>query len=122
MADMREVMAEIVDEIAHENRDAIKESLLEAFTLTLKKTYNRQITCKDCGQARMYPIEIEVPDLKSQTNAWQVALDQSKGKPKETVKVQVDVGVRQLTEMTLADLEAEEKAILNAHPELAERN
>lgn len=122
MADMRQVMEEIVDEIAHENRDAIKASLLEAFTLTRKKKYNRMITCKDCGQSRMYAIEIEVPDLKSQTKAWQTALDQSKGKPKETVKVQVDVGVRPVTEMSLAELEAEERAILEAHPELAEHN
>ena len=119
---MRQVMEEIVDEIAHENRDAIKDSLREAFTRTLKKTYKRQITCKECGQARMYPIEIEVPDLKGQMIAWQVALDQSKGKPKETVKVQVDVGVRQWTEMTLAELDAAEQAILTAHPELAEQN
>lgn len=122
MADMRQMLEEIVDEIADESRADIKDSLREAFTLKKKKTYNRQITCKDCGKSRMYPIEIEIPDLKSQMNAIQVALDQAKGKPKETVKVQVDVGVRQITEMSLAELEAEERAILQAHPELAELN
>src|SRR3990167_7240463 len=122
MADKRQMMEKIIEEIADESRDDIKDSLREAFTLKKKKTYNRQITCKDCGKSRMYPIEIEIPDLKSQMNAISLALDQAKGKPKETVKVSVEIGMKALQEMSLDDLEAEERAILQAHPELVEKN
>ena len=119
MADIRELMEEAFDEIAGDDEGAIKAFVREAFTLKKTKKYNRQVTCKDCGQSRMYQIEVEIPDYKERSKAIELLLNQAKGKPKETVKVQVDVGVRQVTEMSLAELEAEERAILQAHPELA---
>jgi len=121
MADIRELMEEAFDEIALDDRESIKSFVREAFTLEKTKELWVPVTCKHCARVGKYPVTIGIPDYKERAKAIESMLNQAKGKPKETVKVQVDVGVRQLAEMSLDDLAAEERAILTAHPELAEK-
>lgn len=119
MADMRQLMEDALDEIALDESQTVRDFVREAFTLTKTKELTLSIVCKHCHREGRYTNTVDIPDYKERTKAIEMLLNQAKGKPQETVKVRVEIGARALEEMTLAELDAEEQAILQAHPELA---
>ena len=120
MADIRKLMETALDDLAADDPDSIKKFIREAFTLEKTKEVWAAIDCKHCRRTGKYKVTIQIPDYMERAKALSMLMNQAKGQPKETVKVTVDVGVRQVSEMSLAELEAEERALLSAHPELAQ--
>ena len=120
MADIRKLMETAFDDLAADDPDSVKDFIREAFTLEKTKEVWTAIDCKHCRRTGKYKITIQIPDYMERAKALSMLMNQAKGQPKETVKVTVDVGIRPVTEMSLAELEAEERALLSAHPELAQ--
>ena len=121
MADIRQLMEEAFDEIALDESESVKDFIREAFAIEKSREVWVAITCKHCERSGKYVTQVKIPDFKERSRAIDLLLNQAKGKPKETVKVSVEIGMKALQEMSLDDLEAEERAILQAHPELVER-
>ena len=120
MADIRKLMESALDDLAADDPDSVRSFIREAFTLEKTKEVWVAIVCKHCRRTGKYKETIQIPDYTGQAKALSMLMNQAKGQPKETVKVTVDVGIRPVTEMSLAELEAEERALLSAHPELAQ--
>ena len=120
MADIRKLMETAFDDLAADDPDSVKDFIREAFTLEKTKEVWAAIDCKHCRRTGKYKVTIQIPDYMERAKALSMLMNQAKGQPKETVKVTVDVGIRPVTEMSLAELEAEERALLSAHPELAQ--
>lgn len=120
MADIRKLMETAFDDLAADDPDSVKDFIREAFTLEKTKEVWAAIDCKHCRRTGKYKVIIQIPDYMERAKAVSTLMNQAKGQPKETVKVTVDVGVRPVSEMSLAELEAEERSLLSAHPELAQ--
>lgn len=78
------------------------------------------ITCKDksCGKTHRYPVT--VPNWTERAKVLDILVTQSKGKPAEAKPVVDDTEVKNVEAMTLAELEAEERRLLEQYPQLAE--
>jgi hypothetical protein len=94
MADLRNVINELLDTIAADNPQAIRE-LVES-TLSSEKEREEWVTicCKECGETRRYSVRVKMPDFKERTKALQILLDQAKGKPAETLKLEGGLTIR----------------------------
>jgi len=114
MADLREVLDEALDDHSDEIRNLVK----EAFKYERDKEFWVTVTCKHCGRAGKYPVMIQLPDYKERVRALDLLMTQAKGKPKETVRHEGVIGLKAVESMSAAELEEEERLILEAHPQL----
>lgn len=114
MADLREVLDEALDA----QSETIKNLVEEAFKYERRKDIWVSVVCKHCGKMARYPVTVELPDYKERVKALDLLMTQAKGKPKETVRHDVVISTTNVENMSLAELEAEERRILEAHPDL----
>ena len=61
---------------------------------------------------------VKLPDLKGQIDAVVKVLDAVQSRPAEQTSVQVEIGIRPIGEMTLAEIQEERRALAVRHPEL----
>jgi hypothetical protein len=114
MADLREVLDKVLDEQSEE----IKKLVQEAFKYEREREFWTLIVCKHCGKNGKYPVKVQLPDYKERVKALDLLMTQAKGKPKETVRHEGVIGLKNVSGMSMAELDEEEKLILEAHPEL----
>ena len=119
MADMRQLIEQAFDELASDDAETVKNFVRDAFALEKEKSVFAEFTCKDCGKRQRHEIKVKIPDFKERAKAIDQLLTQAKGKPRETKQLDVRVGQFPASELTLAEIEAEERTILSQHPELA---
>lgn len=131
MADLRVLLEEVFDELAVDDKETIKQFVREAFTLERQREVwvpievTQTFKCK-CGKTTTRTTKkkvsalVPIPDYRERARAIDLLLTQAKGKPRETVKHELNLGIRQLDELTLDELDAEEARLLAAHPELEE--
>jgi hypothetical protein len=112
--DLRERIAASLDKLTDDEVEEIVRTSLEA-----EKVVWVDITCKDknCGKTHRYPVT--VPNWMERAKVLDILVTQSKGKPAEAKQVVEDTAVKDVEGMTLAELEAEERRLLEAYPQLA---
>lgn len=104
---LRDVIAAKLDGLDQARIDELIERLFD-------QTKDVYVACRACGVKTAAP----VPDVANIAKALDLLLTQAKGKPVEHKRIEVEVGIRSLDTMTLDQLNAEEAAILEQHPEL----
>ena len=114
MADLREVLDKALDEQSEQIRKLVE----EAFRYERSKEVWTTVVCKHCGKSGRYSITVDLPDYKERVKAIDLLLTQAKGKPRETVKHEGVIGIKSIIQMSPAELDEEERLILEAHPEL----
>lgn len=82
------------------------EKLIDEVMATVKKVVV-DFNCKKCGQAQRHPVEI--PDAVNVAKGLSILGTDAKGKPAQTVRhdVNVSVGFKLPSEMTLAEINEE---------------
>lgn len=104
--DLRERIDKILDAVPDDK-------IRELIDLALTSEKDSWATCTNCR----HRIPIKIPDLGARAKMLEVLINQGKGKPKETVKK--EVVLRRVDEMSVNELDDEERRILADYPELA---
>ena len=115
MADLRDLLGQALDDIEPE---IIRKMVREALTYEKEKQTWVSIKCRSCGVPGRYPVIYTLPDHRERAKVLDILLNQAKGRPKETKRVEVETFSHNVYEMTLAELEVEEKRLLNSFPDL----
>lgn len=103
LIDLRELINSRLDVVAVEKID---ELIARAFEVE-KKAWGH---CPNCNQS----VQVSIPDVTACAKALGELANQGKGKPRETVRHEVNVS------MSLEEVRAAKLRLLEAHPELKE--
>ena len=106
MSDLRHAINAALDEVAADEPEAIRSFVQEAFALEREKEVWAPVTCKHCRRSGKYVVQVKIPDYRERTKAIALLLDQAKGKPAETKRIEatVDLGLRDMKQLSTEEL------------------
>lgn len=112
MADIRGRLERLLDDESLVSEEKLGKLVDEAFSYSRTRRVWHTFTCRSCSQKQRLEVEVEVPDWPARKQVVAMLIDQAKGKPSETRKVEASVAVSRVEE--LEGLSDEELARLAA--------